>query len=140
MAAKKGDKVSVHYRGTLEDGLEFDSSYEREPLDFTIGEGMLIPGFEDAVIGKSTGDKVTITLAPADAYGERSEEMVAVVPRSEVPPHITPEVGMMLQVEAEDGELSVVISRIDDNEIELDGNHPLAGKTLTFAIEVVRIN
>lgn len=139
MAANKGDKVSVHYKGMLDDGTEFDSSYDREPLEFTIGEGMLIPGFEEAVVGKNEGDKVTVVIKPENAYGLHNEELVALVPRAEVPEHITPEVGMMLQVNTEEGELEVMITHVDEEEVELDGNHPLAGQTLTFNIELVKV-
>lgn len=139
MAVEQGNTVFVHYRGTLNDGTEFDSSYDREPLEFVVGSGMLIPGFEKAVMGKDVGDKVTTVVAPVDAYGERDDDLIAVVPRDEVPEHIEPEVGMMLQVAAEQGEMDVTITRVDENEIELDANHPLAGQELTFAIEVVKI-
>ena len=139
MAIKQGDTVFVHYTGTLEDGSEFDSSDGREPLEFVMGGGMILPGFEKAVEGKKAGDKVSVSIEPEDAYGEHNEEMVIIVPRSEVPDHIDPEEGMMLQLTLEEGELDVVISRVTDEEVELDGNHPLAGKRLNFAIEVVNV-
>lgn len=139
MAIKQGDTVFVHYTGTLEDGTEFDSSDGREPLEFVMGGGMILPGFEKAVQGKEVGDKVSVSIAPEDAYGEHNDEMVIIVPRSEVPDHIDPEEGMMLQLTLEEGELDVVISRVTDEDVELDGNHPLAGKRLNFAIEVVEV-
>ena len=139
MAIKQGDTVFVHYTGTLEDGTEFDSSDGREPLEFVMGGGMILPGFEKAVQGKEVGDKVSVSIAPEDAYGEHNDEMVIIVPRSEVPDHIEPEEGMMLQLTLEEGELDVVISRVTDDDVELDGNHPLAGKRLNFAIEVVEV-
>jgi peptidylprolyl isomerase len=139
MAITTGDTVFVHYTGTLDDGTEFDSSRDREPLEFVMGGGMIIPGFEAAVAGKEAGDKVSIRIPPAEAYGERNEEMVIIVPRDEVPKHIDPEEGMWLQIAVEQGELDVVVSRVTDTEVELDGNHPLAGKTLNFAIEVVNV-
>ena len=139
MAAKNGDTVLVHYVGTLNDGTEFDSSYDREPLEFVLGSGMLIPGFEKAVTGREEGDKVTTVIPPDDAYGEKNEELIAVVPRTELPDHITPEVGMMLQVGIEDGTMDVTITRVNDKEIEIDGNHPLAGQELTFVIELVKV-
>ena len=139
MAAKKGDTVFAHYVGTLEDGTEFDSSEGRDPLEFVLGEGMIIPGFENAVLGKKAGDKVSVTIPPAEGYGERNDEMILVVPRGEVPTHITPEEGMLLQLSVQGGDLDVIISRVDDKEVELDANHPLAGKTLNFAIEVVEV-
>lgn len=137
MAIKKGDTVFVHYTGTLEDGTEFDSSEGREPLEFVLGAGSIIPGFEAAVEGKEKGDSVSVIIAPEDGYGSRNEEMVIVVPRAEVPDHIDPEEGMMLQIALEEGELDVVISRVNDEEVELDGNHPLAGQNLHFEIRVV---
>lgn len=139
MAIKQGDTVFVHYTGTLDDGSEFDSSKNREPLEFVMGGGMILPGFEKAVQGKKVGDTVSVSLSPEDAYGEHNDEMVIIVPRSEVPEHIAPEEGMMLQLSLEEGDLDVVISRVTDDEVELDGNHPLAGKRLNFEIEVVNI-
>lgn len=139
MAAENGNTLRVHYTGTLTDGTEFDSSRDREPLEFVLGSGMLIPGFEKAVMGKEVGDKVVANIPAVEAYGTHSEEMVGVVPRSELPEEITPEVGMMLQVSTEQGIMDVVITKVDDEEIELDGNHPLAGKDLIFEIEIVEI-
>lgn len=139
MAAKNGDTVSAHYVGTLPDGTEFDSSREREPLEFVLGKGMLIPGFEQAVIGRKVGETVEVTIPPAEAYGERNDDMVLVVPRSEVPDHIEPEVGMMVQLASETGEMDVMIARVTDEEVELDANHPLAGQALHFSIEIVKI-
>jgi peptidylprolyl isomerase len=139
MAIKKGDIVFVHYTGTLDDGNEFDSSRGRDPLEFVMGGGMIIPGFEAAVEGKNTGNSVSVTIPPEKAYGEHSKEMVLVVPRSELPRHIDPEPGMWLQLETEQGDLDVLISRVTDTEVELDGNHPLAGETLHFAIDIVDV-
>ncbi len=139
MPAKDGDTVFVHYTGTLEDGTEFDSSRDREPLEFVLGRSMMIPGFERAVSGREKGDSFNVVLPPEDAYGEVSDEMVLVVPRREIPPHISPEVGLGLQLSLQEGALNVVVSRVDENEVELDGNHPLAGKTLRFDIKVVDI-
>ena len=139
MAIKKGDIVFVHYTGTLDDGNEFDSSRGRDPLEFVMGGGMIIPGFEAAVEGKNTGNSVSVTIPPEKAYGEHSREMVLVVPRSELPRHIDPEPGMWLQLETEQGDLDVLISRVTDTEVELDGNHPLAGETLHFAIDIVDV-
>jgi len=139
MAIKKGDAVFVHYTGTLDDGSEFDSSQGRDALEFVMGGGMIIPGFEAAVEGKKVGDKVSVTIPPEKAYGERSEEMLLVVSRSELPANIAPEAGMWLQLATEQGDLDVLISRVTDTEVELDGNHPLAGQTLHFAIEIVDV-
>lgn len=139
MTAENGKTLLVHYTGTLKDGTVFDSSREREPLEFVLGSGMLIPGFEKAVLGKAAGDVVTTEIPAAEAYGEHIDELVGVVPRSDIPEDITPEVGMMLQVSTDQGAMDVVISRVDDDEIELNGNHPLAGKDLVFEIEIVEI-
>ena len=139
MAIKQGDTVFVHYTGTLEDGTEFDSSEGREPLELVTGGGMILPGFEKAVQGKEVGDKVSVSIPPEDAYGGHNDEMVIIVPRSEVPDHIDPEEGMMLQLTLEEGELDVVISRVTDEDEELDGNPPLARKRPNFAVEVVGV-
>jgi peptidylprolyl isomerase len=139
MVVNQGDTVFVHYRGTLDNGEEFDSSRGRDPLEFIVGEGMIIPGFEAAVRGRSKGDEISVKIPPEEAYGRRNEEMVIIVPRSEVPKNIAPEEGMWLQISLDAGELDVVVSRVSDEEVELDGNHPLAGKTLNFAIEIVDV-
>ncbi len=137
---KDGDSVKVHYTGTLTDGTVFDSSRDREPLEFTLGSGMLIPGFEAAVIGMGVGNTTKVTIAPEDAYGDVNEDLVLDIPASQVPPHITPEVGMMLQLQTDDGVMEVVIAAVNEDNIVLDANHPLAGQELTFEIEVVEIN
>ena len=139
MAAKNGDTLFVHYTGTLKDGREFDSSRDSDPLEFVLGQGMLILGFENAVMGKDIGDKVSVTIAPEEASGMRTEELVLCVPRSEVPTHIAPEVGQRLMISLDEGEMDVVVSRVTDEEVELDGNHPLAGEQLHFEIEIVDI-
>ncbi|SHN60916.1 FKBP-type peptidyl-prolyl cis-trans isomerase [Desulfovibrio litoralis] len=138
--AKKGNTVKVFYTGTLEDGTEFDSNIGGTPLEFVLGEGQLIPGFEKAVTGKKVGDKVTTTIAPADAYGEYNEEETITIPRNEVPENIDPEVGMVLQLNMEGGvPLDVMITEVTDEHVVLDANHPLAGKTLIFNIEIAEI-
>ncbi len=139
MPIKNGDTVQVHYTGTLDDGTVFDSSVERDPLEFTLGKGMLIAGFEAAVMGKDVGDKVTVNIPPAEAYGESDEELIFSVPLSEVPEHITPEVGMQLHLSNEDGDMNMTICQVNEDSISLDANHPLAGKTLTFEIEVISV-
>ncbi|MBV9961614.1 MAG: peptidylprolyl isomerase [Parafilimonas sp.] len=136
--AKKGDKVKVHYHGRLDDGTTFDSSQGRQPLEFEVGSGMVIKGFDDGVTGMSVGDKKTISIPAEDAYGERQEEMVIEFPRSNFPPDIEPEVGMTLNMHSENGqELPVTITDINEEAIILDANHPLAGKDLIFDIELV---
>ncbi len=139
MPIKNGDTVSVHYTGTLDDGSVFDSSRERDPLKFTMGKGQLIAGFESAVMGKEVGDTVTTHIAPKDAYGDVDEEMIFVVDRTQVPDHITPSVGLPLTLSSEQGQMEVTITEVTDKEITLDANHPLAGKTLTFEIEIVGV-
>ncbi len=139
MPIKNGDKVQVHYTGTLADGSVFDSSREREPLEFVMGSGMLIPGFEAAVAGREAGDSVTVNIEPADAYGETDLELIFTVDRKEVPDHIQPEEGLELQLSNEEGVMNVTITEVTDDEITLDANHPLAGKALTFEIEIISI-
>ncbi|MEG1610244.1 MAG: peptidylprolyl isomerase [Bilophila sp.] len=139
MAIKDGDTVRVHYTGTFSDGEVFDSSREREPLEFTLGDESLISGFEEALIGRAKGDRFTVTIPADEAYGEHLEELLMEVPRSEVPDDITPEVGIMLQIATDDGDMEVQIVEVTDDVVILDANHPLAGEDLTFDIEVVEV-
>ena len=139
MPIKKGDTVRAHYTGTLDDGTVFDSSRERDPLEFVLGKGMLIPGFEAAVEGREVGETVTVTIAPEDAYGETDPELLFTVPRAQVPDHIPLIVGVPLQLSNEQGQMDVTITEVGADEITLDANHPLAGKTLTFEIEIVSV-
>lgn len=137
--AKRGDTVQVHYRGTLDDGTEFDSSEGGEPISFTIGGGQVISGFENAVEGMETGEKKTQRFEAGDAYGERDEELVFTVGRDQVPEGDI-EVGDMLQVGFPDGSNTTVqVSALDDESVTLDANHPLAGQPLTFELELVKI-
>jgi FKBP-type peptidyl-prolyl cis-trans isomerase 2 len=136
---QNGSQIKVHYTGRLDNGQVFDSSVERDPLDFTVGQGQLIPGFEAAVTGMQTGDKKTVTIAAEDAYGPRQDELLFSVDRSQLPDHIQPEVGQQLQV-SQDGQTSVVtVAELTDTSITLDANHPLAGENLTFDLEVVEV-
>ncbi|MCZ7583939.1 MAG: peptidylprolyl isomerase [Deltaproteobacteria bacterium] len=138
--AKKGDKVKVHYSGRLNDGTVFDTSEGRDPLEFTIGEGEVIPGFENAVIGMDTEDSKTVEIASADAYGPRRDELEVQVPRGEFPDHITPEVGRRLNVQQDGGrQLTVTITAVNDQQVTLDANHPLAGQDLTFEIKLLEV-
>lgn len=139
MAIKDGDTVRVHYTGTFSDGEVFDSSREREPLEFTLGDESLISGFEDALIGRAKGDRFTVTIPADEAYGEHLEELLMEVPRSEVPEDISPEVGTMLQIATDDGDMEVQIVEVTDEIVILDANHPLAGEDLTFDIEVIEV-
>lgn len=138
--AKNGDTVKVHYTGKLHDGTEFDSSTNGEPLEFTLGEGELIPGFEHAVIGMSPGESKTIQIASDQAYGPHQEEMVLVVERDQFPPHITPQIGQQLELRHPDGQaVSVTVTQISPTDVTLDANHPLAGQDLIFDIRLVDI-
>lgn len=139
--AKRGDKVHVHYRGTLDDGSEFDSSEGGEPISFTIGEGEVIAGFENAIEGMAPGEKKTERMEPNDAYGDHRNELVFTVGREQMPEGDEVEVGDMLQVGFPDGGTSAVtVTAVDDDGVKLDANHPLAGKALTFELELVGID
>ena len=138
--AKSGDTVRIHYTGTLDDGTEFDSSAGREPLEFSLGGGQVIPGFDSAVTGMSVGDSKTVTIAPDDGYGPRHEQLVQQVPKSTLPEDIEPAVGMHLQSQTPDGQImNLVVVEVAEESIILDANHPLSGQALTFAIELVEI-
>ena len=138
--AKSGDTVRIHYTGTLDDGTQFDSSAGRDPLEFALGGGQVIPGFDNAVDGMSVGDNKTVTISPEEAYGPRHEQLVQQVPRSTLPEDIEPAVGMSLQSQSPDGQvMNLVITGIEEESITLDANHPLSGQALTFAIELVEI-
>ncbi len=139
--AKKGDKVKVRYTGKLDDGTVFDSSENRPPLEFTIGKGNIIPGFEKGVIGMESGDTKTITVAPEEGYGPYREELTLDVRKGDLPENITPTIGQQLQIKQTDGNIvNVTISDMQEETVTLNANHPLAGKTLTFDIELVEIS
>jgi peptidylprolyl isomerase len=138
--AKAGDTVKIHYTGTLDDGTQFDSSAGREPLEFQVGGGQVIPGFDQAVEGMSVGESKSINIPPAEAYGERHEQMVQEVPKSALPEEIKPEVGQALSARNQEGqEMQLTVTEVKDESIVVDGNHPLAGKALNFDIELVNI-
>jgi peptidylprolyl isomerase len=138
--AKNGDTVKVHYTGKLDDGTIFDSSIDREPLEFTLGEGQVIPGFEQAVIGLDLNESKTVKIPAEKAYGPHREELVAVVDRSQLPTDLKPEVGQQLQGRQPDGQtVTVMVTDISESSVTLDGNIPLAGKDLTFDIQLVEI-
>ena len=138
--AKHGDTVKVHYTGKLEDGTVFDTSINRDPLQFTIGEGQIIPGFEQAVVGMNPGESKT-TKVPADkAYGSHHKEEVLVVDRNQFPVDLKPEIGQKLQIRRTDGQTIVVtVTDVSESSVTLDANHPLAGKDLTFDIQLVEL-
>jgi peptidylprolyl isomerase len=138
--AKMGDTVKVHYTGTLDDGAVFDTSAEREPLEFTIGSGQVIPGFDIALIDMLPGESKVLTIPAEEAYGERSEELVAEIERERLPEGLELEIGQQLQLGLADGQEAVVmIVDLSDTTVTLDANHPLAGLDLTFEIELVEI-
>ncbi|MCB0431411.1 MAG: peptidylprolyl isomerase [Flavobacteriales bacterium] len=137
---QKDDTVKVHYKGTLNDGNVFDSSEGREPLEFTVGAGQVIPGFEQAVIGMQINEQKKIEIPFSEAYGPVRDELRGQVPRTNLPEDMKPEVGMQLQAQQESGEVMVVtVTSVDDESITVDANHPLAGKDLTFEISLVEI-
>jgi len=138
MPIKKGDKVKVHYTGKLEEGTVFDSSEGKEPLEFEVGSGMIIKGFDDAVMGMEKGDEKEITLKPEEAYGDINPQLMKKVPKEQLPKEPEPKVGMMLALGTPDGQqIPARIAEVSDNEVTIDINHPLAGKTLIFKIKVV---
>jgi peptidylprolyl isomerase len=138
--AKAGDTVKIHYTGTLDDGTQFDSSAGREPLEFELGSGQVIPGFDKAVEGMAVGEQKKINIAADDAYGQRNEQMVQDVPRSQLPADLTPQEGMALQAQQPDGNVvNLTVTAVSEDAITVDANHPLAGKDLNFDIELVSI-
>lgn len=139
-AAKAGDTVQVHYTGKFDDGSVFDSSAGREPLEFTVGSGQVIPGFEQAVEGMAVGQTKTVTIPAAEAYGDRVAEAVLQVPREQLPPDLEPEVGQQLVMQSRDGrQIPIVVVEVTEDSITIDANHPLAGRDLTFEIELVAV-
>ncbi|MBO6003163.1 MAG: peptidylprolyl isomerase [Mailhella sp.] len=139
MPIQRGDTVSIHYIGTFADGTEFDRSRPGSPLRFKTGSGQVIPGFDNAVLGHEKGDRFIVTIPAAEAYGERQPQLLFPVPVERVPANIEPEIGMHLHVGTDQGELEVVVCEINEKNIILDANHPMAGKDLTFEIEIMDI-
>lgn len=138
--AKHGDLVKVRYIGSFDDGTTFDSSDGRDPLQFVIGEGMLIPAFEQAIVGMLPGDSKEVHIPAGDAYGPYMDELILEVDRGQIPQYISPEEGMQLQITQDDGSSTVVkVVKLTEEKIFLDANHPLAGKDLNFDIELVDI-
>ncbi|QEE34882.1 peptidylprolyl isomerase [Octadecabacter sp. SW4] len=138
---KNGDTVRIHYTGTLTNGETFDSSAGRDPLEFVVGSGQIIPGLDAAIPGMTVGDKKSVDVACADAYGETNPEARQAVPRSEIPADIPVEAGLQLQMQTPQGQVvPVTVAEVTETEVVLDANHPLAGKDLNFAIEVVGID
>ncbi|HHP7243636.1 MAG TPA: FKBP-type peptidyl-prolyl cis-trans isomerase [Elainellaceae cyanobacterium] len=138
--AKQGDTVKVHYTGKLEDGTVFDSSQDRNPLEFSIGDGGLIPGFETAVIGMNPGDSKTAQIPSTQAYGPHHPDMVIAVEKEKMPDDISVELGQQLFIRQENGQpIPVTVTEVSNGSVTLDANHPLAGKDLTFDIQLLEI-
>lgn len=137
---KDGDTVRVHYTGKLEDGQIFDSSRERQPIEFMVGSGNIIPGIEEAVISMESGDTKTIEIPSEEAFGPRQEELVVEIEKSKLPDHITPAMGQTLRMQHTNGtHTDLTIVDVSEERITLDGNHPLAGHKLIFDLELVDI-
>jgi FKBP-type peptidyl-prolyl cis-trans isomerase 2 len=137
---KKGDTVKVHYHGKLTDGTTFDSSEGREPLEFEVGGGMVIPGFDSGVTGMTIGEKKTILIPNLEAYGPKQDEMIMEFPKERFPADMVPEVGMQLNMNnGSDQNFPVIIVEVKEEVVVLDANHPLAGEDLTFDLELVEI-
>lgn len=140
MAVQTGDTVKVNYTGKLMDGTVFDTSDGRDPLEFTIGQGQLIKDFEQAVIGMNPGDTKTVQIESQNAYGPHHDQLVFIVPREQLPEDIDPQVDQRFQMTADNGQdLVVTVTAASENDVTFDGNHPLAGKDLTFEIELVSV-
>ncbi len=136
-----GKKVKIHYTGTLDDGTQFDSSAGRDPLEFEMGAGMVIPGFEKGVADMEVGGKKTIHIPAAEAYGERREDLVMQFERSQLPDGLEPEVGMGLQMQGPQGQpVPVTVTEVSEQDITIDANHQLAGQNLNFELELVEVN
>ena len=139
--ANKGNKVKVHYTGKLNDGTVFDSSENREPLEFVLGEGNMIQGFDAAVQGMELGSEKSVLIPSVEAYGDKREDMLVDIPIDQVPADIKPEVGMDLSIQNQEGQpMPVKVVNVDQEKITLDANHPLAGQDLTFEIKLVEID
>lgn len=138
--AKQGDTVHVHYTGRLDDGTVFDSSKGKDPLQFVLGTGHVIPGFEKAVEGLSEGEQVSTIVPPEDGYGPRSDELVLNVPAENFPGAGTPTIGDRFEMSTQDGQrIPVTVTEVGDEAVEIDANHPLAGQKLSFELELVQI-
>ena len=137
---QNGDKIKVHYHGKLRSGETFDSSNGREPLEFTVGSGQVIKGFDEGVKGMSVGEKKTVEIAVVDAYGEKQQEMMIEFPKEQFPADMNPEVGMQLMMSNGSGQnFPVTVAEVKEESVILDANHPLAGQDLIFDLELVEI-
>ena len=139
-SVKKGDKVKIHYTGRIKDGQVFDSSMERDPLEFEVGSGSIIKGLEKSIVGMKPGEKKEISVSPEEGYGNFDKKLLFDMPKEKIPADIKPEVGMRLQLVNNQGQtFPVYVSEIEDESIKIDANHPLAGKELVFNIELLQI-
>ncbi len=137
---ENGQKVKIHYTGTLDDGSQFDSSAGRDPLEFEMGAGMVIPGFEKGVVDMEVGETKTIHIPAAEAYGEKRDEMIMEFERSQLPEDLEPQVGMGLQMQGPQGQaVPVQITAVAETTITIDANHPLAGQNLNFEMELIEV-
>lgn len=140
MSVTNGNTIRVHYTGTLTDGTQFDSSEGRDPLEFVVGSGMVIPGFDNGVVGMEIGETRTLEIPAKDAYGQKSEEMIVSIPRGEFGEGFTAEIGEQLLIQLGDGnQIPVTITQIDEETVTLDANHKLAGNDLIFTVTLVEI-
>ena len=137
--AKEGDTVSLHYKGSFEDGTVFDSSDTHGALKFTIGKGMVIPGFEEAVVGMKLGETKTVTIPPEKAYGSHRDDLLITMDRKELPPDLNPAVGQRLEFSKDKHRLQFTVAEVNDAAVTFDANHPLAGKTLVFELLLLEI-
>ena len=138
--AEQGDTVRIHYTGRLEDGTVFDTSENRDPLSFTLGEEKVIPGFAEAVEGMEEGESKTAEVPAEQAYGPHREDLLLWVQRAQLPEDMSPEVGQQLQMQTQDGRtFQASVAQVGEDRVQVDANHPLAGKDLTFDIELVEI-
>lgn len=137
---KPGDTVRLHYSGKLDDGTQFDTSEGRDPLEFTVGSGQIIPGLDTAVTGMEVGEEKTVTVPPEQAYGDHDPARQQSVPREQIPDHIPTDPGTRLQVQTPEGQtIAVVVADVTEEAVTLDANHPLAGQNLTFDVKLVEI-
>jgi len=138
--AKNGSLVKVHYTGKLDDGTQFDSSAGGNPLEFTVGKGEVIPGFEEAIVGMNVGDKKTVEISPEQAYGDHRDDRVLQMEKEKLPDNIDPQVGIRLQAkQPDDSVITFTVTDVSKDTVTLDANHPLAGKNLVFDIELVDV-
>lgn len=135
-----GKTVKVHYKGTLDDGSVFDSSEGKDPLEFQVGAGQVIPGFDSAVQGMSEGETKTVKIASAEAYGDQREDMIAEIPQDQIPNDMDVKVGQALQLKTPQGDVPVQVVDVNDDNVKVDANHPLAGQDLTFELTLVGVD